>query len=473
MSKKKAKLALGFIFPDYMIKYVLFLGLILLSTSKLIGQTKVIDKVVAQVGDNIILYSEIQGQKQLLAQNGGALSENSECEILENLMYQFLLVNQAELDSIVISDEQVDAEMENRLRAIEAQMKDAKDENGNPITIESFYGKSKTQIKEEFRQTIKKRLQGQEVERGITGSISVSPREVEAFFNSIPKDSLPFINSELTFQQISIFPTITKADKQIAYNKLKDARKLILEGRRTFSATAVAISMDPGSAQLGGRIEATRGMMVKAFEETAYRLKPNEISDVFETEFGYHIMQLLERKGDDYIVNHILIIPEYSLDSLDAAAIRLQKCYDDLKANKITWEKAVEIYSNDPNTKENNGIIINPISGEQSWSLEEVNQVDPMMFRITDALGVNEISQPDLYYDYMERKQAIRIVRLAKRTQPHVANLQDDYPMFRNIAEEDKRTKAILKWTKSRISTAYIRIDDQYKDCVFQNVWVP
>jgi peptidyl-prolyl cis-trans isomerase SurA len=296
---------------------------------------------------------------------------------------------------------------------------------------------------------------------------------VEAFFNSIPKDSLPFINSELTFQQISIFPTITKADKQIAYNKLKDARKLIIDGRRTFSATAVAISMDPGSAQLGGRIEATRGMMVKAFEETAYRLKPNEISDVFETEFGYHIMQLLERKGDDYIVNHILIIPEYSLDSLDAAAIRLQKCYDDLKSNKITWEKAVEIYSNDPNTKENNGVIINPISGEQSWSLEEVNQVDPMMFRITDALGVNEISQPDLYYDYMERKQAIRIVRLAKRTQPHVANLQDDYPMFRNIAEEDKRTKAILKWTKSRISTAYVRIDDQYKDCVFQNVWVP
>ena len=159
MSIKKAKLALGFIFPDYMIKYVLFLGLTLLSAAKLVGQTKVVDKVVAQVGDNIILYSEIQGQKQLLAQNGGALSENSECEILENLMYQFLLVNQAELDSIVISDEQVDAEMENRLRAIEAQMKDAKDENGNPITIESFYGKSKTQIKEEFRQTNHRKYQ--------------------------------------------------------------------------------------------------------------------------------------------------------------------------------------------------------------------------------------------------------------------------------------------------------------------------
>lgn len=473
MSKKKAKLALGLNFPDFMTKYAFLLGLFFYSVSSLFSQTKMIDKVVAQVGDNIILYSEIQGQKQLLSQNGGALSENAECEILENLMYQFLLVNQAELDSVVISDEQVDAEMENRLRAIEAQMKDAKDEKGNPITIESFYGKTKTQIKEEFRQTIKKRLQGQEVERGITGNTSVSPREVEAFFNSIPKDSLPFINSELTFQQITIFPTITKADKQLALNKLKDARKLILEGKRTFSATAIAISMDPGSAPLGGRIEATRGMMVKAFEETAYRLKPNEISDVFETEFGYHIMQLLDRKGDDYIVNHILIIPEYSLDSLDAAAIRLQKCYDELKSNSITWEQAVEKYSNDPNTKENNGIIVNPITGEQKWSLEDVNQVDPMMFRITDAMGINEVSKPDLYYDFMERKQAIRIVRLANRTQPHVANLQDDYPMFRNIAEDKKRNDAILKWTKSRISTAYVRIDEQYKDCVFQNVWVP
>ena len=213
--------------------------------------------------------------------------------------------------------------------------------------------------------------------------------------------------------------------------------------------------------------------MVKAFEETAYGLKPGEISDIFETEYGYHIMQMLDRKGDDYIVNHILVIPEFSLDSLDAAAIRLQKCYDDLKANKITWEDAVRLYSNDPGTKENNGTILNPITGEQRWSIEDINQVDPMMFRLTDALGMNEVTQPDLYFDFMERKQGIRIVRLTERTQPHVANLKDDYPMFRSFAEEEKRNQAIMKWTKSRISTAYIRIDDSFKGCVFQNVWVP
>jgi peptidyl-prolyl cis-trans isomerase SurA len=437
------------------------------------GQTKVIDKVVAQVGDNIILLSEIEGQKQLMKQSGEALPANAECQILENLMYQFLLVNQAELDSVQISDEQVDAEMENRLRAIEAQMKDAKDDKGNPITIESFYGKSKSQIKEEFRATIKKRLQGQEVERGIIGNISVSPREVEEFFKKIPKDSLPFINSQLMFQQITIFPSITKADKERAYKELEDSRKMILSGKRSFTSEAVRISDDPGSAAKGGRIEATRGMMVKAFEETAYGLKPGEISDIFETEYGYHIMQMLDRKGDDYIVNHILVIPEFSLDSLDAAAIRLQKCYDDLKANKISWEDAVRIYSNDPGTKENNGTILNPITGEQRWSIEDINQVDPMMFRLTDALGMNEVTQPDLYFDFMERKQGIRIVRLTERTQPHIANLKDDYPMFRSFAEEEKRNQAIMNWTKSRISTAYIRIDDSFKGCVFQNVWVP
>ena len=455
-------------------KYSIFLSLLfLLAFTRSFAQPKLIDKVVAQVGDNIVLYSEIEGQKQSMKQNGVVAEDINECVILEQMLYNFLLVNQAELDSIQISDEQVDAEMENRLRLIESQMKNVKDEKGNPITIESFYGKTKLQIKEEFRATIKKRLQGQEVERGITAAIDVSPLDVENFFNSIPKDSLPYINSQLSFQQIAIFPKITKADKDLAFKQISDLRKQVAAGKMTFCSAASFYSEDPGSAKACGRIEATRGAMVRPFEATAYSLKVGEISEVFETEFGYHFMQLIERKGDDYIVNHVLIAPKFSLDSLDASSKRMERCYEDLKQNKITWEEAVRIYSNDVNTKENKGYITNPITGEIKWSVEQVNQVDPMMFQLTDGLELNQITAPLLYYDFNERKEAIRIVRVAERTKPHVGNLKDDYNLFRMMALEQKKQKTIANWTKTKISTAYIRIDDSFKDCKFENEWVP
>jgi peptidyl-prolyl cis-trans isomerase SurA len=436
------------------------------------AQSKPIDKVVAQVGDNIVLFSEIEGQIQSMKQNGVPEADINKCAVLEQMLYNFLLVNQAELDSIQISDEQVDAEMENRLRMIESQMKNVKDEKGNPITIESFYGKTKLQIKEEFRATIKKRLQGQEVERGITSAIDVSPLDVEKFYNSIPKDSLPYINSQLSFQQIAVFPMITKADKEIAFKQISDLRKQIVAGRTTFCSAAAFYSEDPGSAKICGRIAGTRGEMARPFEATAYSLKLGEISEVFETEFGYHFMQLIERKGDDYVVNHILIAPKFSLENLDASSKRMEQCHTELKENKIKWEEAVKIYSNDANTKENNGYITNPITGEIKWSVEQVNQVDPMMFQLTDGLELNQITSPLLYYDFNERKEAIRIVRVAERTKPHVGNLTDDYNLFRMMALEQKRQQAIANWTKSKISTAYIRIDDSFKDCVFENQWV-
>lgn len=433
-------------------------------------KANVVDKIVAQVGDNIILYSEIQGQKRTIVENGGQLSPNVECDLIEQMLYQFLLVNQAELDSVMISDEQVDAEMENRIRQIEANMKGKRDEKGQPITFETFYGKSKSSIKEEFRRDIKKRMLGQEVERGITGSISVSPREVELFYNSVPKDSLPFINSELSFQQIAVFPAVTKADKEATKKRLEDARKSILSGRETLKSVAIKTSDDLGSAPNGGRIEASVGQMVKPFEQMALSMKPGEISPVFETEYGYHIMELVERLGDDYIVNHVLYTPKASMDSINSAAMRIEKCYELLQANKITWDDAVKLYSTDRN-KENKGFITNPYTGEQRWSVDIINEVDPQMFLLTDALEINQIAAPTPYKDFMDRSDGFRIVRLSERTQPHIANLKDDYNLFRTLAEEKKRNDAILAWINSKISTAYIRIDQDYKSCVFQTNW--
>jgi peptidyl-prolyl cis-trans isomerase SurA len=231
--------------------------------------------------------------------------------------------------------------------------------------------------------------------------------------------------------------------------------------------------MDEGSKRDGGLLEATRGMMVKPFEAMAYTLKPGQVSEAFETEYGYHIMLMISRHGDDYIVRHILIIPEPSRSSLAEASVKIQECYDALRAGTITWEDAVAKYSNDSNTKENRGIITNPITGEQTWDIESVNQVDPQMFQLTDILEKGQYTYPSVYRDFMERKEAWRIVRLMERTTPHRANLKDDYTLIRTAAENEKKQKAIHDWTKSRISGAYIRIDESYTGCPFQNVWIP
>lgn len=457
-----------------MVKTAFTTAILLLASATVFGQGKVIDKVVAQVGDNVILLSDIESQKMQAKQSGLQVQEGAACVYLEELMYQNLLVNQAELDSIIITDDQVDAEMESRIRQIEAQMRGAKDENGQPMTFEKFYGKTKTQVKEEFRSIIRKRLQAQEVERNITQNISVSPREVEQFFNKQPVDSLPFINTQLAFQQIAIFPTIRKEDKAAALKQIQDIRREIVENGKDFETMARIYSKDEGSKRDGGRIEATRGMMVKPFEATAYNLKaPGDVSEVFETEYGYHIMKMGTRRGDDYIVYHILIYAEPSRESMNEASKKIQECYQALKANTITWDDAVKKYSNDANTKENRGIITNPITGEQTWDVESVNQVDPQMFQLTDMLEKGQFTYPSIYNDFMERKEAWRIVRLMERTTPHRANLKDDYTLIRTAAENEKKQKAILDWTASRISTAYIRIDDDYRGCQFQNVWVP
>lgn len=425
----------------------------------------VVDKVVAQIGDNIILKSDIEAQKQKAIEAGFELSQVTDCQILEELMFQSLLLNQAELDSLVISDAQVDGEMENRIRILESKI-------GSREKMEAFYGKSITEIKLEFAAQIKKQLMTEEMQRTITQDVTVSPREIEKFFATIPKDSIPLISSRLSFQQIVVFPEITKEDKELAWHKLNSIRDEIVSGKKTFESMAAIHSMDPGSKTQGGLIKASRGMMVPQFEAAAFSLKVGEISPVFETEYGYHILQLLERKGDDYVCRHILITPEFNRESLKKSSEQIEGCYKELKENRITWEEAVLKYSNDENTKQNRGIITNPITGEQTWSMEDLNQVDQQIYILTDVLKVGELTKPSFYFDYLVRKQGIRIVRLMGRTDPHYANLNDDYSLIQRAAENDKKEKTLTKWIDSKMANAYIRIDKEYATCDFKHQWI-
>lgn len=449
--------------------FKLIFSFFLLLTTTLFAQKQpvVIDKIVAQIGDEIILLSDIQSQKLQMIQSKMELSTDNktDCEILEGLMYQNLLLNQAALDSIVLPEGQVDQEMENRLRILIQQM------GGDQAKLEKFYGKTVEQIKDEFRDIIGDRLLTQEVERTLTEGMSVTPKEVKAFYDKIPADSVPYINATIGFQQIVIYPKITEADKLKAFNQLEKIRQEILNGK-SFETQARIHSMDPGSAKDGGKIEAVRGMMVPQFESMAFSLKEGEVSKVFETEFGYHILKLLERKGDNYKCQHILIIAEFNSSELENAALRMDSCYAELKAGKITWNEAVVKYSNDDDTKQNNGIITDPRTGDQEWSTEALNEIDQQIYILTKTLKVEEYSQPSLFANIYDGRQGIRMVRIMSRTDQHKANLTQDYALIKRAAENEKREKILRDWTQSKISGAYVKIDPEYKSCLFQNAWL-
>lgn len=441
----------------------LIISTVLLSSSTLFAQ-KTVDQIAAQVGENIILLSDIQAQKLQALQAGMDVNSALDCSILEELMYQNLLINQAKLDSLDVSDAQVDAEMEQRIRVIENQI-------GGRDKMEAFYGKTVGAIKNEFRPIIRDQMLAQEMERTIAMEVSVTPREVETFFKTIPVDSIPLINSQLSFQQIVIYPEITAIDKERAYKDLKEIRENILAGQ-SFSTQARIHSMDPGSAKQGGEIKASKGMMVAPFEAAVFSLKKGEVSEVFESEYGYHIVKLIERLGDDYTCQHILITAEFNPNALEAAAARLDSCYTEIKSGKITWDEAVTKYSNDESTMQNKGIITNPITGEQTWDMEDLNQVDQQIYLLTNQLEVGGISQPNLYTNVYERKQGVRIVRLSKRTDPHRANLTQDYSLITRAAENDKKQRIINEWVKSKIYSTYIRINAPFDQCEFQNAWL-
>ena len=447
-----------------MIKHIIFLFCVLYTSTVSAQNGKLVNKVLAQVGDNIILMSDVEIQKIQAKQSEMNVDFDFSCSVLEKLMVQELLVNQAKLDSIEVSDEQVDAEMENRLRIIEKDM-------GGRDKLEEFYGKTTTQIKEEFRSIIKDRILAQEMERTITTGISVTPKEVSTFFEALPKDSIPFINMKLSFQQIVIYPDITPEDKKRAFTELEEVLNLIQVAGKSFETMARIHSDDPGSASQGGKIEASRGMMVPQFESTVFKLKVGEVSDIIETQNGYHIIKLISRKGDDYTCLHILNMPEFSNDAINDASIRMDECYSRLNQNEITWNEAVSQYSNDDKTKQNGGIITNPITGDQLWDMENLNQVDQQIYSLTDAMEKGDITSPNLYVDIFERKQGIRIVRLMERYEPHVANIKDDYTLIKAAAENDKKQKTMAKWIDSKISNAFIRVDDSYQSCKFSYKW--
>lgn len=447
-------------------KYILsLLSIISLSAITAFAQpsgSAMVDKIVAQVGDKVVLFSEVESQYWQMAMQGGVQSDDLRCGILEELLLQKLLLNQAELDSVTVSDSQVEGEIDRRIRYFVNQL-------GSPQKLEEYYKKSIVEIKDEFRDLIKQQLLMQTMQGKITENVKITPNEVKKFFTTLPPDSVPSIPSVLEIGQIVIKPMPNQVEKDEIKKKLEDLRVRLVKGEN-FAAMARLYSEDPGSAKNGGELGMFgRGEMYPEFEAAAFALStPNEISPVIETEAGFHILQLIERKGDYINVRHILMISKASPMSLFLAKQKLDSAYTQMAAGKLAFQDAVEKYTTDEQGRQNGGLMINTYSGNTKFRPEEI---DPNLFFQIDKLKAGEFTKPMIYPD-SDGKDTYRIFYLKSRSLPHKANLKDDYATIQEMALRQKKLQAMQKWVREKTKSTYIRIEDEFKGCTFKYNWL-
>ena len=407
-------------------------------------QAQVIDKVVAVVGKNIILQSDIEEQYTQYRLQGGikGSATSIRCEILEDLLFRKLMLNQAELDSITVTDDQVESEMDYRVRYFVSQL-------GSEEKLEQYYNKSMSEIKDELRTIIKDQKLIEEVQRGIVSGVSATPSDVREFYNSIPKDSIPMVSAQYEIAELVKKPPITLDEKLAVKDELYELRSRILKGER-FSTIARIYSEDPGTAKKGGETGFQgRGGFVPEFEAAAFALKEGEVSEVVETEYGFHIIQLIERRGDYVNVRHVLRTLKVSPEALQTAYDQLDSIANLIRNDSITFDEAVRKFS-DEDDKVNGGYLVNENTGSTLFAAEDLDQ---QVSVVVNKLQVGEVSDP-VAMKTKNGKDAYRLLIIKKKTTAHKANLKDDYALIQQWTMQKKRQEAINKW-----------IDDNSTEC--------
>ncbi|HEB62773.1 MAG TPA: peptidylprolyl isomerase [Bacteroidetes bacterium] len=424
---------------------------------------KLIDKVIAQVGSELILLSDLETEYNYLKSMNQASGDETKCMILEQIMAQKLLIDQAKLDSIEVSDDQVDGQLSLRMDAILRQM------GGDEELFKQYYGKSVAEMKEIYREDIKNKLMAESMQQSLLDNINVTPSEVVEFFNSIPKDSLPYFNSEVELAQIIIAPEISEKEKQRAYETAKDIKARLDKGE-DFGALAKKYSEDPGSAQNNGDLGwVKRGTFVPKFEAAAYGLKKGETSDIVETEFGYHIIQLLERRGNSIHARHILIKPDITLDDLNKAKAKLDSIRTLIVNDSMKFETAVKKFSDKKSMSyNNNGRMTNPAT---QTTFYEMKDLPPDIYFAIEGLKPGDVTSV-METTNETGETRYQIIKVLTKTEPHRANLKEDYSRIQNFAKASKKNEYINNWVEKKIKTTYIKIDDEYKKCPNINKWL-
>ncbi len=429
------------------------------------GQKKSLDKVAAVVGSSIILNSDIEREYDNYLVQGNQPNPTIKCQVLQQLLTQKLLAQQAVIDSVIVKDDEVDNEVDKRMRYFVQRA-------GGQEKLEAFLGKSTIQYKDELRPDVRELLTAQRMQQKITEKISVTPQDVKNYFNSIPKDSLPSINKEVEIAQIVFNPKLTKEEKQLSREKAESLRERIKKGE-DFATLATLYSQDPGSAPAGGDLGfADRSTFVKEFAAMAFKLKAGEISPVFETDFGFHFLQVIERRGEQVHVRHILIVPEITQASLDRAKTKADSIYNIIKTMKLDFSNAASYYSDDNETKYNGGMMLNAEDVQSRSTFIPTDKLDPQIALLVDTMKVGSIAKPALF-TAQNNKKSYKILYLKSKTDAHKANLAQDFPKLKDAAAESKTSKTVSQWFEKRRKETYINIDPEYQTCDQLKTWMP
>lgn len=422
----------------------------------------IIDKIVGIVGNEIIMMSDIENQYIQMASQQMKVDGNTRCEILEDMMFQKLLYVQAQKDSLSVTPKEVETELDRRLSVFINQI-------GSEQKLEEYFGKTIKSIKDDLRSTIEEQMLAQKVQQKIIGDTKVTPSEVKNFFEKLPADSIPTIEAYYELSEIVIKPEVSKEDKEKVIAELNKIRERILNGE-SFSTMAVLYSEDPGSAMKGGELGfVSKTDLVPEFSQVAFNLtSPLDVSQVVETEYGFHIIQMIEKKGNMMNFRHILMKPKVSMEALEAADKKANEVYSILKSDTISFTDAVKKYSNG-DSKGSDGKVMNPYYGDARMTSDFL---DPYTKSAVMSLKEGEFSKPFLSSDN-KGIRVIKIVRLDLDVKEHKANMKDDYLTLQRAALEDKNSRLIDEWVKDKVQSVYIKIDDDYKDCNFNvKCWI-
>jgi peptidyl-prolyl cis-trans isomerase SurA len=444
---------------------VLFAAVGLFTTNVAAQSKKVIaDKIVGQVGDKIILRSDIENAISDLkrqAQGQENVIIPTACQILEGQLIQKALVLQGQKDSLKISEDDIDAALDNRIRGAIQQY-------GSKDLLEEIAGKTIYQLKEDFREAFRDQKLAEEMQKKIVGNVKITPNEVRAYYAKIPKDSLPFYESEVEISQVVVIPKANKDVEEYVAKQMLDYKRQVESGKQKFEQLVKLYSEDPGSKDAGGQYTLNRNEKTwdPAFLSASFRLKEGQISPVVKSKFGLHIIQLVSRSGDEAVVRHILRIPPVTEDEIKETTAKLDSIKKALVAGSLSFNEAVSKFSDDENSKFSAGSV----AGPNGSVFLTIDMLDKDMVVALKNLKPGQYSAPQTYTDERNRK-AVRLIYLKRRTEPHRENMLDDYNRIAQRAIEEKKSAALEKWFKDHIPTYYVSIDKDYAGCDGLNDW--
>lgn len=412
----------------------------------------VIDRIIAKVDNHYILNSDLEGA---LAQYQEEKEKPSNCQVLQQMITSKLLLAKSEIDSVYVEEKLVDAELSGRMDMFIQRF-------GSEKNLVEAYGKSVETLKNELRLQIKEQMVGRKMQGKITENVKITPSEVSRFFNEIPKDSIPYMPSEVEVGQIVRIAKATKDEKSVIRQKLVDIKKRI-EGGEDFSKLATEFSEDLGSGKNGGNLGfAKRGMMVAEFEAAALKLMPNQMSEIVESEFGFHLIQLLEIRGQEYNSKHILLRPDYAKLDMTGPTQYLDSIRTLILADSIKFEKAAKLHSEDKNTADSGGMIADPESRSNKLPLDST--MDPSLYFTIDSMTVGKISPP-IQFRTDDGKNAVRILFYKKKHAPHFANMKDDFQKLSSYAISRKKAEITDKWLANAVKDVFINVVPEFADC--------